>query len=89
MVSWPSREAISTARWPSQRHQTSPTSFDTSTGIPQCTVGHPARMARVEAGLGRWPGLHVTGWGYRGVSINHCIAEAAVRTIEGRQPQIA
>jgi protoporphyrinogen/coproporphyrinogen III oxidase len=48
-----------------------------STGIPQCTLGHPARMARLEAALGRWPGLHLTGWGYRGVSINSGIAEAS------------
>src|SRR4029453_4081691 len=48
-----------------------------STGIPQCTLGHPARMARLEAALGRWPGLHLTGWGYRGVSINSSIAEAS------------
>ena len=47
-----------------------------SPGIPQCTLGHPARMARIEEGLAHWPGLHLTGWGYRGVSINQCIADA-------------
>jgi len=45
-------------------------------GIPQCTLGHFSRMARLEETLERWPGLHLTGWGYRGVSINHCIADA-------------
>jgi oxygen-dependent protoporphyrinogen oxidase len=47
-----------------------------TSGIPQCTLGHPARMARIEEALGRWPGLHLTGWGYRGVSVNHCITDA-------------
>ena len=47
-----------------------------ATGIPQCTVGHTARMVRIDDRLGRWSGLHVTGWGYRGVSINHCISDA-------------
>jgi protoporphyrinogen/coproporphyrinogen III oxidase len=47
-------------------------------GIPQCTMGHPARMERLEEALKRWPGLHLTGWGYRGVSVNHCIADAAL-----------
>jgi protoporphyrinogen/coproporphyrinogen III oxidase len=48
------------------------------TGIPQCTLGHPARMARLEAALARWPGLHLTGWGYRGVSINSCVSDGAI-----------
>jgi protoporphyrinogen/coproporphyrinogen III oxidase len=45
-------------------------------GIPQCALGHPARMERLDEALERWPGLHLTGWGYRGVSVNHCIADA-------------
>jgi protoporphyrinogen/coproporphyrinogen III oxidase len=48
------------------------------TGIPQCTLGHPGRMERLEGALRRWPGLHLTGWGYRGVSINNGIAGAAL-----------
>jgi protoporphyrinogen/coproporphyrinogen III oxidase len=47
-------------------------------GIPQCTLGHPERMERLEGALRRWPGLHLTGWGYRGVSINNGIADAAL-----------
>jgi oxygen-dependent protoporphyrinogen oxidase len=46
------------------------------TGIPQCTLGHAERMTRLDDALGRWRGLHLTGWGYRGVSINQGIAEA-------------
>ncbi len=46
-------------------------------GIPQCTLGHTARLAHLDDALGRWRGLHVTGWGYRGVSVNQSIADAA------------
>jgi len=45
-------------------------------GIPQYTVGHLERLARIDARLARDPGLYVAGNGYRGVAINACIAEA-------------
>ncbi|MFO7693476.1 MAG: protoporphyrinogen oxidase [Vicinamibacterales bacterium] len=45
-------------------------------GIPQYTVGHLDRLARIEQGLVRHPGLAVAGNAYRGVSINNCVAEA-------------
>lgn len=45
-------------------------------GIPQYTVGHLDRLARIESGLARHPGLAVAGNAYRGVSINNCVAEA-------------
>jgi oxygen-dependent protoporphyrinogen oxidase len=45
-------------------------------GIPQYTVGHRARLERIDARLARHPGLHVAGNGYRGVAINSCAAEA-------------
>ncbi len=45
-------------------------------GIPQYTTGHLDRLKRIDEALGRWPGLHLTGNGYRGVSINNCIADA-------------
>jgi oxygen-dependent protoporphyrinogen oxidase len=45
-------------------------------GIPQYTVGHLDRLARIETGLARHPGLAVAGNAYRGVSINNCVAEA-------------
>jgi oxygen-dependent protoporphyrinogen oxidase len=45
-------------------------------GIPQYTIGHLDRLDRIEAGLGRYPGLFVAGNSYRGVAINSCIAEA-------------
>ncbi len=45
-------------------------------GIPQYTVGHADRLDEIEAGLARHPGLFVAGNGYRGVSMNACIADA-------------
>jgi oxygen-dependent protoporphyrinogen oxidase len=46
------------------------------TGIPQYTVGHLDRLARIDALLSRLPGMFVTGASYRGISMNSCIAEA-------------
>jgi oxygen-dependent protoporphyrinogen oxidase len=45
-------------------------------GIPQYTVGHPTRLARIDALLQAHPGLYFAGNSYRGVSINSCVAEA-------------
>lgn len=45
-------------------------------GIPQYVVGHLDRLARIDEGLARHPGLYVAGNGYRGVAINSCVAEA-------------
>jgi oxygen-dependent protoporphyrinogen oxidase len=45
-------------------------------GIPQYTVGHLDRLAQIDAGMARLPGLHLAGHGYRGVGINHVIANA-------------
>jgi oxygen-dependent protoporphyrinogen oxidase len=45
-------------------------------GIPQYTIGHLRRLARIDAELDRYPGLFVAGNSYRGVAINACIAEA-------------
>jgi protoporphyrinogen/coproporphyrinogen III oxidase len=45
-------------------------------GIPQYTVGHVARLERIEARLRRQRGLFVAGNGYRGVAIGACVAEA-------------
>ena len=43
---------------------------------PQYTVGHAARVAVIEQRLGRFPGMFVTGSGYRGTGIPDCIADA-------------
>jgi len=45
-------------------------------GIPQYTIGHAARLARIEARLREHPGLFLAGNSYRGVSINACIENA-------------
>ena len=46
--------------------------------IPQYTVGHLARVTRLEAALARWPGLHVSGNAVRGVGLADCVREAEV-----------
>jgi protoporphyrinogen/coproporphyrinogen III oxidase len=45
-------------------------------GIPQYTMGHQARLERIEAALGTHRGLYLAGNSYRGVSINACIEDA-------------
>jgi oxygen-dependent protoporphyrinogen oxidase len=45
-------------------------------GMPQYTVGHLDRVARLRAQLADWPGLAVTGAAYGGVGIPDCIADA-------------
>ena len=45
-------------------------------GIPQYTIGHQARLDRIEAALAAHPGLFLAGNSYRGVSINACIEDA-------------
>jgi oxygen-dependent protoporphyrinogen oxidase len=47
-------------------------------GIPQYTVGHESRLARITGLLRPYPGLFVAGNSYRGVSINACIEGAPV-----------
>jgi oxygen-dependent protoporphyrinogen oxidase len=42
-------------------------------GMPQYTLGHPDRLARIEAALERHPGLALAGAAYRGVGIPDCI----------------
>jgi protoporphyrinogen/coproporphyrinogen III oxidase len=43
---------------------------------PQYTVGHAERLAIIEERLTRYPGMFVTGSGYRGTGIPDCIADA-------------
>lgn len=42
-------------------------------GMPQYTMGHETRLVRIEAALGRWPGLLLAGNSYRGIGIPDCI----------------
>jgi oxygen-dependent protoporphyrinogen oxidase len=45
-------------------------------GIPQYTLGHLARLERIDAALAAHPGLYLAGNSYHGVSVNHCIDDA-------------
>lgn len=57
--------------------------------MPQYTLGHPERLARIEAALQEHPGLALAGAAYHGVGIPDCIrsgedaAEAAARSLAG------
>jgi oxygen-dependent protoporphyrinogen oxidase len=44
--------------------------------MPQYTLGHEARLSRIERGLMKHPGLFVTGSAYRGIGISDCVHEA-------------
>ncbi len=56
--------------------------------IPQYLVGHPARLARIDARLAELPGLAVTGNAYRGIGVNDCarnawpVAEATLAALD-------
>jgi oxygen-dependent protoporphyrinogen oxidase len=45
-------------------------------GIPQYTLGHPARLALLEKAAAAFPGLYLAGNAFRGVAMNACIADA-------------
>ena len=45
-------------------------------GLPQYSVGHLDRVARIRAGVATEPGLAVCGAAYDGVGIPACIATA-------------
>jgi oxygen-dependent protoporphyrinogen oxidase len=45
-------------------------------GIPQYVLGHPARLAGLDAELARHPGLQLAGNAYRGIGVNDCVREA-------------
>ena len=45
--------------------------------MPQYTVGHADRLARLDAALAPSPSLHVTGAAYRGAGLAGCVAQAS------------
>jgi oxygen-dependent protoporphyrinogen oxidase len=45
--------------------------------MPQYTLGHLDRLAQLDAAVSRYPGLVLTGAGYRGVGIPDCIRDGA------------
>ncbi|MGD8698976.1 MAG: protoporphyrinogen oxidase [Gemmatimonadales bacterium] len=42
---------------------------------PQYDVGHAARSQRIDAELSRYPGLYVTGSGFRGIGLPDCVRD--------------
>jgi oxygen-dependent protoporphyrinogen oxidase len=52
-------------------------------GMPQYVLGHPERLARIDAALERHPGLALAGAAYRGVGIPDCTrsGEEAAETV--------
>jgi len=64
-------------------------------GLPQYTVGHLDRVARIRAAVAGQPGLAVCGAAYDGIGIPACIATARlaatqVRTyLESRQKSVS
>ena len=44
--------------------------------MPQYTVGHAERLARIERRIDTLPGLHLLGAGYRGVGVASCLTSA-------------
>ncbi len=51
-------------------------------GIPQYEIGHGAWLAELDGLAADRPGLHLTGWGYRGVGVAHLATDAV--TVAGR-----
>ena len=46
--------------------------------MPQYTLGHLERLAQLDAAVSRYPGLVLTGAGYRGVGIPDCIRDGTI-----------
>jgi oxygen-dependent protoporphyrinogen oxidase len=44
--------------------------------MPQYTLGHEERLARIEQGLSNYPGLFLTGSAYQGIGISDCVHQA-------------
>ena len=45
-------------------------------GMPQYVVGHQERLADIDRQVKEFPGLHLTGAGYRGIGVPDCINNA-------------
>ena len=59
--------------------------------MAQYSVGHEARVARLEAIVASMPGLHLAGNAYHGIGIPDCVKmgkEAAARIISSRMPEL-
>ena len=51
-------------------------------GIPQYTIGHSRRLRALGDRLDELPGLHLAGWGYRGVGIASLARDCATLAME-------
>src|SRR5262249_57644056 len=51
--------------------------------LPQYTVGHLGRVARIRAAVAREPGLAVCGAAYDGIGIPACIATGSAAATQG------
>ena len=45
--------------------------------MPQYNLGHLERVAAIEEGIGKLPGIHLAGAAYRGSGIPDCIRQGA------------
>ena len=59
--------------------------------MPQYNLGHPEKLAKIDAALEKYPGLALAGNGYRGIGIPDCIhsGELAVERILATETQRA
>jgi oxygen-dependent protoporphyrinogen oxidase len=57
--------------------------FIWESAMPQYNLGHPEKLAQIDAALENYPGLALAGNGYRGIGIPDCIhsGEVAVEKI--------
>jgi len=65
--------------------------FIWESAMPQYNLGHPEKLAQIDAALERHPGLALAGNGYRGIGIPDCIhsGELAVEKILATETQRA
>ena len=63
--------------------------FIWESAMPQYNLGHPEKLAQIDAALEKYPGLALAGNGYRGIGIPDCIrsGELAVEKIVTSLPQ--
>ncbi|MEW5829874.1 MAG: protoporphyrinogen oxidase [Chloroflexota bacterium] len=63
--------------------------FIWESAMPQYNLGHPEKLAQIDAAIEKYPGLALAGNGYRGIGIPDCIhsGELAVEKIIASLPQ--
>jgi len=63
--------------------------FIWESAMPQYNLGHPEKLAQIDAAIEKHPGLALAGNGYRGIGIPDCIhsGELAVEKILATEPR--